>query len=139
MNEVKNLVFVVNSQLNCINHVNSTVQKMYFVLRKLWHIASFLHPELKLKLVKIFITPFIIYGSNVYESPDSSCMKKLQLSTNNCARFVYNMRKYDHISQYSLNILGTSLESFLNTRNVLPIHKIIYTKTPQYLQDYLEF
>ena len=35
MNEVKNLGFVVNSQLNCINHVNSAVQKMYFVLRNL--------------------------------------------------------------------------------------------------------
>ena len=28
--------------------------------------------------------------------------QKLQLAINNCARFVYNIRKYDHISQYSL-------------------------------------
>ena len=32
-NKVKNLAFIVNSQLNCNRIVNSTVQKMYFVLR----------------------------------------------------------------------------------------------------------
>ena len=104
--------------------LKDAVQKIYIVIRKLWHIESF-HPELKLKLVKI--------------SPDSSSMNKLQLAINNCARFVYNKRKYDHISQHSLNILRSSLQSFLNTRNLLHIDKIIYTKTPQYLCDYLEF
>ena len=120
MNEVKNLGFVGNSQLNCINHVNSAVQKIYLVLRNLWQIASFLHPELKIKLVKIFIIPFIIYRSNVYGSPDSSSTKNLQLAINNCAWFVYNIRNYDNISQYSLNILDSSL----NTRNVLLITKL---------------
>ena len=139
LTEVKNLGFIVNSQLNCSNHINATVQKIYFVLRKLWHIASFLHPDLKLKLVKIFIIPFIIYGSNVYGSPDSCSMKKLQLAINNCARFVYNKRKFDHISHYSSNILGMSLESFLDTRNLLLLHKIIFNKSPQYLYECLEF
>ena len=89
--------------------------------------------------MKIFIIPFIFYGSNVYGSPDSCSMKKLQLAINNCARFVYNKRKFDHISHYSSNILGMSLESFLDTRNLLLLHKIIFNKSPQYLYECLEF
>ena len=61
--EVKSLGFVINSKFNCISHINATVQKIYSVLRKLWCIASFLQPEVKLRLVKIYIVPFIIYGS----------------------------------------------------------------------------
>ena len=72
----------------------------------------------------IYIVPFIIYGSNVYGNLDWASMKKLQLAIKNCAQFVYNKRKYDHISLYSVNILRTTLASFLNIRNLLQIHKI---------------
>ena len=79
--------------------------------------ASFLHTELKLKLVKIYLILLIIYGADVYVKLDSASLKKLQLTINNCARFVYNKRKYDNISTYAMNILGTNLRGFLNTRN----------------------
>ena len=66
--------------------------------------------------------------SNVYGNLDCASMNKLQLAINNCARFVYNKIKYDHISQCSVNILLTTLASFLNIRNLIQIHKIIYRK-----------
>ena len=66
-------------------------------------------------------------------------MKKLQLVINNCARFVYYKRKYDHISQCSLNILETTLSSFLNIRNMLMIHKVIYCRKQEYLHECFEF
>ena len=112
---------------------------MYLVLRKLWYISSFLHDDLKLRLVKIYIIPFIVYGAYVYGNLDSGLMRQLQLAINNCTRFVYNKSKYDHISQYSSNIQGTSLEAFLNTGNLLLLHKIIRTKTPLYLYECLTF
>ena len=65
VSSVKNLGFWLNSQLKCFSHVDSTVHKIYFVLRKLWFTASYLHSSLKLKLVKTLITPFLTYGANV--------------------------------------------------------------------------
>ena len=110
---------------------------MYIILCKLSCIASFLHTELKLKLVKIYLILLIIYGADVYVKLDSASLKKLQLTINNCARFVYNKRRYDHISTYAMNILGTNLRGFLNTRNWLSIHKFIRNKTPDYLYECL--
>ena len=81
--------------------------KIYIVLRKLWCIASFLHTEVKLTLVKIFKIPLIIYGANVDGKIDSASLNKLQLIISNCARLVYNKRKYDHnrlIQRISLEI-----------------------------------
>ena len=57
----------------------------------------------------------------------------------NCARFIYDKRKYEHISQYCSNILRTTLSSFLNIRNMLIMHKVIYCKKPEYLHECLEF
>ena len=136
---VKNLGFMINSKLNCSSHVNSIIQKVYFVLRKLWYAALFLQWDLKLKLVRNFIIPFITNGANVYGLLDSTSLKKLQLAINNCARFIYNKRKYDHITKESLSILNMTLPAYLNLRNLLLIHKIIHNKSPQYLYDALNF
>ena len=95
----KNLGFWLNSQLKCFSHVDSTVHKIFFILPKLLCTASYLHSSLKLKLVKTLITPFLTFGANVFGDLDSVSFKKLQVSINNCSRFVYNKRKYDHISQ----------------------------------------
>ena len=98
-----------------------------------------LQPDLKLRLVNIYIVPFLIYGSNVYRNLESGSIKKLQLAMKNCARFIYDKRKYEHISQYCSNILRTTLSSFLNIRNMLIMHKVIYCKKPEYLHECLEF
>ena len=73
---LKNLGFIMNTKLSCTHHVNATDQKIYCVLRKLCFAAGFLQPDLKLKLIKSFIIPFI------------TSIKKLQLAINYCARFI---------------------------------------------------
>ena len=75
----------------------------------------------------------------MYGNLDSALLKKLQLTINNCARFVYNKRKYDYISTYSMNILGTNLRDFHKTHNLLLIHKVICNKTADYLYGCLAF
>ena len=70
----------------------------------LWLPALFLSQNVKLKLVHSLIVPLILYGSNVYGVLDAESQRKLQLSVNNCARFVYNKRKFDHTSQFAKDI-----------------------------------
>ena len=88
----------------------------------------------RLMLIKSFIIPFITYGANVYGVLDSTSIKKLQLAIYYCARFIHCKRIYDHISEESGTILGSTLQSYLNIRNLLSIHKIIYTKSPDHLK-----
>ena len=114
------------------------MQNIYYVFRKLSFAAGLLQPDFKQKLIKSFIIPFITYGANVYGVLDSTSIKKLQLAINYCARFIYWKRKYDHISEASLIILGSMLQLHLNVRNLLLIHKIIYTKSPDYLHSFLK-
>ena len=58
--QVKYLGFIINSKFDCVSHFNATMQKIYLVCRKLWYIASFLHDNVKLRLVKIYIIPFMV-------------------------------------------------------------------------------
>ena len=109
----------MNTKLSCTHHVNATVQKIYCVLRKLWFAARFLQPDLKLKLIKSFIIPFITYGANVYGVPDSTSIKKLQLAINYCARFIYCKRKYVHISEKIFGICFYFIKLFITNHPII--------------------
>lgn len=136
---VKNLGFMINSMLNCKNHIDHTILKIYNVLRKLWYSSSYVPCDVKLKLIKTLIVPLITYGAIVFGNLDNASNSKLQIVINNCARYVFNKRKYDNISQYSIQILGCSLKSYLNVRNLIFLHKLVYTQEPEYLYNKLTF
>ena len=69
---------------------------------------------------------------------DQKLQYKLQKIQNSCVRFIFNIRKYDHISEYyiKLNWLET-----LHKRRLFHLgcfmFDIIISKTPDYLYDLL--
>ena len=139
VDNVKNLGFYINSRLNCSSHISFVISRIYCILRKLWYSASLLSKDLKMKLVRVLITPYLTYMANVYSELDAASSKKLQMVVNNCARYIFNKRKYDNISKYSIQILGCNLSSFFIVRNLILVHAIIYTKEPSYLFNKLTF
>lgn len=110
---LRTLGFKLNTSLTCVDHVNSTICKSYGVLRQLWKSAAYIPQDVKLKLVKTLLVPIISYQELVYGCPDKGSLSKLQLLINNAARYVHSKRKFDHISELSMQILGCSLSKFL--------------------------
>jgi hypothetical protein len=60
----------------------------------------------------LFIPQFL-FGDVLFRMVDSTGLHKLGVAFNNCVRFVYGLRRYDHVSEYSRNILGCVGESTL--------------------------
>ena len=137
--KVRNLGYVVNTSLSCADHVNSLVSKIYFTLRNLRMTSEFTPTETKQHLVKQLIMPLINYSATVYSKLDSASLHKLQVAFNSATRYVYNIRKYDHLNSWKNKILGCSLESYLDIRNCIFLHKLILSKTPPYLFEKLRF
>lgn len=138
-NSVVTLGFHINSMLDCTSHINNAISKIYNILRKLWHTADYIPESTRLKLVKTFIVPIISYFELIYGCLDYQSANKLKLALNNCARYVYNKKKYDHISHLTLNILGFDVQVFLNYRNLIFMHKLINSKRPEPLFCRLQF
>lgn len=136
---VKTLGFTLNQNLTCIDHVNASVSRMYSVLRQLWKTAYFIPKDVKLKLVKMLLVPIISYHELIYGCLDKESLGKYQLLFNNAARYIYLKRKFDHISEFSTNILDCSISIFFDRRLVLFIYKVIYTRCPKYLFSKLTF
>lgn len=139
VDNITTLGFKLNRNLSCSNHINYIVGRIYGGLRKLWLSQAFTPLETRLKLLKTLIIPLICYAETVYCKLDSVSQNKLQVAFNNSVRYVYGLRRYDHITQYNFLALGCSLLQFLNARKLIFLQNLISTKKPAYLFEKLQF
>lgn len=134
---VKNLGIAINTNLSCCNHVSLMLSKIYGTLRRLWLHASLLSSSIRAKLVKSLVLPHFLYGSLVYIAFDSSCRQRLKVAFNDCLRFVFHMRRSDHVSGVQNSLLGVDFFSYIDIMALCLLHKVFYVKSPCYLSDYL--
>lgn len=139
VSSIKNLGVVFNSNLTWSNHVNSLSGQTYGKLRALWSTQYFTPIKVRILLAKAYLIPGLIYGCELFASCDADSKRKLNVLYNNITRYVYGLRKYDHISPYSKNLFGVTFENLLKIRTLILMHKIIYTETPSYLYNKIRF
>jgi hypothetical protein len=58
------------------------------------------------------VVPQFLFGDVLVQMGDFTGLRKLEVAYNNCVRFVL----YDHVSEYSKNILGCSLSKYYEFR-----------------------
>lgn len=136
---VKNLGIIFNSTLSWNNHINNICGKVYGIMRSVWSTQYFTPQKIKLLIAKTFILPTLLYGCEIFSNCDSTADRRLTLVFNNIVRYVYGLKKYDHVSSLAINIYGVSFDKYLEYRSLLTLHKVIVTKEPNYLYMKLNF
>jgi hypothetical protein len=109
------------------------------ILRRLWPITRYMTVDMRKKLVISLIVPKFLYASPVYSGTSEGAWDKLRMAFNSCARYVFQKRKYDHISHLAIKILGTDIKSYLRMYDSIQLFKLIKSKSPQYLYRKLSF
>lgn len=137
--KVMNLGIVMNSKLQWDDHLSKTTQKIYFGLRCLWNAAKLFPIKTKLDLVRSLLVPHIIYCDVIIGELNSRNFSVLKRAFNSMVRFVYGLRKYDHISHVSKSIFGVGLREYLQCRRLQFMYNLIKMKNPPYLFDELVF
>jgi len=135
----KNLGIVFNSNLSWGNHIATAVAKVYGLLRTLWSLQSLTPQPIRLLLCKTYLVPILLYGVELFANCDYESKRKLTVAFNNIARYVYNLKRFDHISEHSRSIFSLSFENFLKLRTLIFLHRIIYSQKPLYLYNRLRF
>jgi len=109
------------------------------MLRQLW--CSKEHTPLKIRLLlsKTYLIPTLLYGAEIFANCDSTCRNKLNVLFNNIARYIYNRRRTDSISEFSKSIFGLSFDNLLKLRTLTTLHKVINTREPDYIYRRIRF
>ena len=76
-----------------------------------------------------------MYGCELF----ASCEEKLNVIFKSILRYVYSLRRYDHVSCHFLMLYGISFDNLLSIRVLLFLLKIIYLESSRYLSDKIRF
>lgn len=135
----KNLGMVFNRTLTWNNHINAIVGKAYGVLRTLWTAQKFTPPRTRLVLAKALVIPVLIYGCEIFCNCDADSKRKLQVAFNSTIRYVYSLRRFDHISHLAKNLLDMPFQNYVKFRTLIILFSIIKTRQPTYLYNKIQF
>lgn len=99
VNSTKNLGIILDSELRFKDHVKKAIQKSFSSLKLIFSNRHMLSTSLKKMLCDSLVLSNFNYCDFIYgyclDSADKNRIQKIQ---NSCARLIYGIRKYDHIS-----------------------------------------
>lgn len=104
----KYLGYNINETFDETKHVDSIIKKVNFSLSKIRHTCNSIPINNKIEIYKAIICPLFDYCSILYHDysihGSGHNAIRLQMVQNNCIRYIFNLRKFDHITE-SLNKL----------------------------------
>ena len=112
LNVVKNLGVLFDSTLSMDAHISHTCNKAMKSIFMLNSLRKFIPDDCKKYLVQALVFPHLFYCDVLLTDINSVQARKLQLVQNACCRFVFGLRKYDHISKFFVKLNWPKLIDF---------------------------
>ena len=99
----------------------------------LWRVAAVTPNLTRRRLVISLIMPLLLYCDVVWSSMGNVLMRRLNVLFNNCTRYVYGLRRFDHICQFRSAILGTTINGYLKCKYLFFFYRIVISGSPGYI------
>ena len=132
---VKNLGVIFDETFTWKNQVNKCISTAYFKMRQLYRHKNFLTEKSKITICESYVLCHFNYCDSVYFNMADFLKLKIQKVQNNCFRFIFGLRKYDHVSS-SLNKLKTlNMHERRLLHGLSLMHRINLKIAPSYLSD----
>lgn len=135
VNKLKFLGFFLDKALTWSDHINATISKVNFSLKRLYNLHTFLPPHVKKQIAHALLISVLSYGIEVISGTYQYNLNSLKLCINNIARYIFSVSRRAHISNFVSSFLGCSFENFIKIRCLLSMFKIIYHRQPLYLYE----
>ena len=131
--EVYDLGVLMDENLTWEKHCDNVVGKAYGKLREVYHAKNFLNRKSKIAVVESYILSQFNYCDTIMQNLSQAVKTKIQKLQNACTRFIFGLRKYDHISQHFRQLNTLNMDNRRNLHSLSLMHKITNNKAPTYL------
>lgn len=136
---VKNLGLVLNNRLLWTDHVKSISARVFACLRSLWLQRNITPLKTRIMLAKSLLVPHLTYCDIVFScSLDSQSKEIIKRAVNSCARYVYNIERFESVSPFVVRLLGCSIFNIYDYHVCIFIYKLSTTLVPSYLHTMLQ-
>ena len=135
---VVSLGLTVDQTLHWRQQTLITCKKVYGSLHSLYRMKNMLSQKTKAHLVQTLVFPMFDYCSVAMCDMKQEFKQKLQRCMNACVRFIFNVRKREHITPYYRELKWLKLPDRWRLQMALLLFKTIQSKSPPYLSDLLQ-
>lgn len=132
----KDLGVTIDSYLSWRAQVNEVSRKVHFSLHSLKCLQSLLPLKTKISLAQTLIQPIIDYADACYLDATEELLNKLERLQNLCIRFIFGIRKYDHVSHLRKELKWLPIRLRRNSRILCLLFNILHNPSyPSYLRE----
>lgn len=134
--EAKNLGLWMDNSFRYKLHVSKCIQKAYSCMRLMYPHRTYLSTRIKTILCETIVLSQFSYCSSVYNfCLDSLHKNKIQKVQNSCLRFIFGIKKYDHVSHKLREVQWLNMQNRFTLQASTLFHSIILNEKPGYLYD----
>ena len=139
LDQHKCLGVIIDRRLNFGPHIDSVHARVYGILRRLYSTCFYFPKWIKFRIAYALLMPLVSYALEVISGTVYYNVLQLKCIVNSIIRYVYNIRRRDHVSPFVKQFLGLPFERYIDLRNLLFFYKIIKTGIPLPLCDMFKF
>lgn len=133
---VKNLGIIFDHTLSWIPQVNEVSRKIFAASHSLRRLQNFLPYSTKVTLAQSLLLPILDYADVCYLDLTEALLDKLERLQNLCIRFIFGLRKYDHVSHYRSQLKWLPIRFRRNCHILTLLYSVLNnTKAPEYLRS----
>ena len=136
---VKNLGVLMDEKLTWENNTTKIVQKSYAKLRDFYKLRKSLSIKTKTKLAETYVLSQLNYCDMVTQAMAVSQKQRIQRIQNSCLRYIFGLRKYDHITPFLQKLNTLNIEKRGRSHALTMLHKTVNKTAPKYLTDKLTY
>ncbi|KAI5731371.1 hypothetical protein M8J77_008987 [Diaphorina citri] len=139
VDSARNLGIIFDNALSWVDEVPRIRKKCIWNPLTLKRIKKFTSQNSQIKLVKSFILPKFEYCAPLLHGLTLELSTSLQRAQNSCVRFIYNVRRREHITPYYNRLQRLRIEDRRRILTLSVLYKLLKSRSPPYLYEKYQF
>lgn len=137
---VRDLGIYLDPTLSWSNHIKELSKKTFAAISSLRRLQSFLPISTKTMLAQSLLLPVLDYADASFTNLTEDLLNKLERLQNVAIRFIFGLRKFDHISEFRSKLKWLPIRLRRNVHILSLLYCVLFKPTsPLYLKNKFEF
>lgn len=138
--KAKNLGVMFDSELSWTKQVSEVSRRVFGTFHSLRRLQNFLPHQTKVTLAQSLLLPLIDYADVCWASANEEQLNRLERLQNLGIRFIFGLRKFDHVSKYRKELKWLPIRLRRDTHILTFLYSILTNpRYPSYLRDLFDF
>ena len=136
MPTVKDLGLLIDQNLSWQPQVNNVSRRIFSKIQFLKRLQQFIPIKTKVHICQTLLLPLLDYGDVCYLDLTEDRLNKLERLQNLCIRYIFGLRKYDHISEYRSRLEWVEIRDRRHLHMLTLLFNILHNPhSPTYLSS----